>query len=92
MKRVKLDDAAPEVKRFVQTLRVRGEGLELELNGQIVCKVVSPQQLSDAERKALVDERWRLIRSAQKRTARVPASVIARKIGEAVETVRRRPK
>jgi hypothetical protein len=90
MKRVKLDNAAPEVKRFVQSISVVGDGVELELNGQVVCRIMS--EMSSEERAALAEEARKLIRSAQERNKSVPARVIEREIRKAVDQVRRRTK
>jgi hypothetical protein len=90
MKRVNLDRAPPAVKQFVSTLPLESEGVELELNGRALCRVLPPGQLSEAEKKALIDERWRLIRQARERNRGVPARVIEREVQEAVEQVRRR--
>lgn len=90
MKRLKLDQAAPSVKRFVRSLSVGSEDVEIELNGRVVCKIVSPLQLSEAEKKALVAERWALIHHAAKRSRGIPARVISREIDAAVAEVRRK--
>ena len=88
MKRLNLDHDERSLKEFVRALPLQHEGIELELDGRIVCKIVPPLQFSEAEKKALVEERWQLIRQAQERNKGVPARIIEREIREAVEAVR----
>ena len=90
MKRVNLNGAAPAVKQFVSTLAADADGVELELDGRVLCRLVPPAQLTEAEKKALVEERWQLIRKARLRNRGVPATVIAKEVRDAVEEVRRR--
>jgi len=90
MKRMNLDKAAPAVKRFVSELPVAGEGLELEMNGRVVCKILPPTCFSADEMKSMVEERWQLIRKAQRRNKGISPRVLEREVLEAVATVRRR--
>jgi len=90
MRRVNLDNAAPAIKRFVSALPVADEGVELELNGRVLCKIVPASRFSSEEMKVLVDERWRLIRAAQGRNKGVSSRVLEREVSDAVEKVRRR--
>ncbi len=90
MKRVNLDRTSLAVKKFVRSLPVDHEGLELELDGRVICKIISPLQLTEEEKQAFIEERWQLIRRARERNKGVPARVIAREVREAVETVRRK--
>jgi len=92
MKRIKLDRAGRAVQTFVRTLPVEHDGVELELNGQVICKVVPALQFSEAEKKALIEERWKLIRQARQRNRGVPGQVIEREVRDAVEQVRRKTK
>jgi hypothetical protein len=88
MKRLNLDHDERSLKEFVRALPLQHEGIELELDGRIVCKIVPPLQCSEAEKKALVEERWQRIRQAQERNKGVPPRIIEREIREAVEAVR----
>ncbi len=88
MKRINLDHDERTIREFVRSLPREHEGIELELDGRIVCKVVPPLQFSEAEKKALIEERWQLIRQAQARNKGVPARVIEREVRQAVEAVR----
>ena len=89
MKRLSLDAVAPTVRKFLSTLPLEEGGVELELDGHVVCRVVPPLQLSEAEKRALIQQRRQLIRRAQKRNQGVPDRVIAREVREAVTMVRR---
>ena len=90
MKRVNLDTAAPSVRKFIQSLRVDSEGVDLTIEDYVVCRVVPPRQLSEAAKTALLAEGKELIRRARERNKGVPARVIEREIREAVRTVRNR--
>lgn len=85
-----LDSADEAVKEFLRSLAVNSEGVELELDGEVLCQVVPTVQLSGIEKKALVEERWSLIQRARKRSRSVPASVIERETQETVEEIRGR--
>jgi hypothetical protein len=90
MRKVKVDKAAPSVKKFVRSLKVGQEGVEVVLDGKTVFKAIPASQMSEAERKALIDRTWEMIRKVRERNRHVPASVIQREIREAVDEVRRR--
>jgi hypothetical protein len=53
MQRVKLDKAGPAVKKFLRSLPIDRDDVELELDGKIVCNVSGPNKLSEGERVAL---------------------------------------
>ena len=89
MKRVKLETAPPSVQEFFHALPLE-EGVEFEAKGQVIGKFLPASLFSVAEKKALVEERWRLIQQAEVRTKDVPARVIDREIDEAVDEVRGR--
>lgn len=92
MKRIKLDTAARAVKEFVRGLPVDANGVELELEGHVLCKIIPPSQLSEAQREAVVKKGWQLIEQARERNKGVPAATIAREVRQAVKEVRRRRK
>jgi hypothetical protein len=50
MKRVSVDTASPEVKKFIRSLAIDAHGVEVTLGGNVVCKIVGPGQISDAEK------------------------------------------
>ena len=90
MQRLKIDQASLAVKRFVRSLPFDPEGVELELDGHVVCKVVAPNQLSESGKKAVLKAGWQQVRKTQERNRGVPAKVIQREIEKAVSDVRRK--
>jgi len=90
MQRVNLDTAGHAVKQFLRSLPIDRGDIELELDGKVLCKVTSPNRLSDAEKAALRKKGLELIRQSHVRNENVPASDIAREVEEAVQTVRGR--
>ena len=92
MKRVSLDEEPPEVQQFFQRLPLDSDGVELELHGRSICKVIPSLQFSEAEKESLVQERWKLILCAQERNKGVPSKVLEREVLDAVEEVRQRNK
>ena len=92
MKRISLDTETAEVRQFIRKLPLDTDGVELEMNGRVVCKVIPSLHFSESEKEALVRERWQLIRRAQRRNKGVPAKIIEREVLSAVDEVRRRTK
>jgi hypothetical protein len=90
MQRVNLDSAGPAVKQFMRSLPIDRDDIELELDGKVLCKVTRPNKLCDAEKTALSRKGVELIEQARERNKSVPASVIAREVEDAVQTVRGR--
>lgn len=90
MKRVSIDTAQAAVKSFVRSLPIEVEGVELELDGKVVCEVLPPHSISEAERSTLVARAKALGQKARQRNLGVPARVIEREARKAVEEVRAR--
>jgi hypothetical protein len=88
MTRVNVDTAAPAVKSFLRSLTVDASGVEIELAGRILCKIVPPQQLSEAAKAANVADMRELLRRARQRSKAVPAKTIERDIRAAMNRVR----
>jgi hypothetical protein len=89
LKRVNVNRADAAVRKFLRSIALGPDGVELELNGKVIGKLIPPFTLSEADKKALVEQRWHLIRQAQKRNRGVPSRIIEREIQEAVDQVRR---
>jgi len=89
MKRINLDKKSLAVREFLASLSIGVDGVELEMNGRVIGKLFPPLAFSEAEKKALIQQRWQLIHQAQKRNRGVPSRVIEREVREAVEAVRR---
>jgi hypothetical protein len=90
MKRVQLDTEAPAVQQFIRSLARHPEGVELELGGSVLCKLIPALQFSEVEKAALLSEGRELVRRARERNQGVPARVIEREVRAAVAAVRRR--
>ena len=91
MKRLNVDAAAPQVKKFLRSLSIDANGIEVELGGEVLCKIVPPGQLSEAQKRAHLADVAKLLRRARERSARVSPSVIERDIRSALATVRGKP-
>jgi hypothetical protein len=90
MRRINLDDAPPAVKKYIRSLRVGPGGVNLESQGEVILRVLPPNEMTEAEKAAAVDKAWKLIRRSQERNRGVSQAVIAREVQDAVDEVRRR--
>lgn len=90
MKRVNANTAAPSVKKFLRSLRIAPDGLEVELGGEVLCKIIPPGQLSETEKTARLAHVRELLNRARARSKGVSAEVIERDIRGAIKTVRLR--
>jgi hypothetical protein len=90
MKRVSVDSAVESVKQFVRSLAVDVEGLELELDGKIVCEVVAPRSMSAAEHAVLIARVRQRAKKSREANADISPREVEQKIEQAVEQVRRR--
>ena len=88
MKRVSVDTAAPAVKKFIRSLAMDANGVEVTLGGSVVCKIIPPGQLSDTEKAAQLAEVRQLVGEARANSKRVPAAVVERNIRSGLKTVR----
>jgi len=89
MTRISVDSAAPAVKKFIRSLEIDANGVEVTLGGDVVCRIIPPGQLSDLEKSAQLGEVRQLLKAARKKSKRVPATVIEHTIRDAVKTVRK---
>ena len=92
MKRVNLDTATADVKAFVRGLPLDGDGVELELEGQVVCEVLPPQDVSPAQAAALIARAREIAARSRARNKGVPARVIERTVVDALDEVRHQSK
>lgn len=88
MKHISLDHADDRIKEFIRSLPIDGEGVELELGGQVVCQVLPP--LEESEKAALIERGRQLVARSRARNKGVPSKAIEREVREAVDRVRRR--
>lgn len=90
MQRVQVDAAVPAVKDFILSLPLDRGDIELELNGEVVCRVINAAKATEKEKAGIVAEGWELVRRARERNRDVPAKVIEREVNEAIAEVRSR--
>ena len=90
MTRISVDTAPPAVKKFIRSLAIDANGAEVTLGGKVVCRIIPPGQLSDAEKAAQLAEVRKLLGEARANSKRLPATVIERNIRNALKTVRGR--
>jgi hypothetical protein len=90
MKRVSVDTASPAVKKFIRSLAIDANGVEVTLGGNVVCRIIPPGQLADPEKVAQLAEVRRLLCEAHANSTRVPATVVEGRIRSALKTVRGR--
>jgi hypothetical protein len=88
MKRVNLDNAHAQVRKFFGSLALKADGVALVMKGHVIGKLLPPSRLTEAEKKALIEQRMQLIRRAQNRRRAIPSRVTEILIREAVEEVR----
>lgn len=90
MKRVTLDTAEPAVKEFIRDLPMDANGVEIELDGKVVCEILPPHSLSAAERAVLIARGRQLLKKAQSHQKTVPPRDVERFVRDAVDEVRGR--
>jgi alpha-glucuronidase len=77
-----------DLKSISRRVLIAREDVDLEFDGKTICNAISSLHFSDAEKTALVENRWRIIHRT--RTKRMHRQVIEREIEQAVVRVRRR--
>ncbi len=90
MKRFNVDSAAPSVKKFLRSLPIAVGGIEVELGGKIVCKIIPAGQLSESEKRSHLAHVRELLERARARSKSIPAEIIEQDIQRALSTVRGR--
>jgi len=89
MQRVVIDGAGTGVKEFIRSLPLQKGGVELELEGRIICNVVPPRgPFSEAEKAALFERGRHLVRMSRQRNQGVPERVIEEEVSRAVDEAR----
>ncbi|MFL5241458.1 MAG: hypothetical protein ACJ8FY_05065 [Gemmataceae bacterium] len=88
MNRLSADSAPPQVKEFVRSLTLNANGVEVTLGGNVVCKIIPPAQLSEAQKTAQLDVVRNLLAEARARSKRLPASKVEGVIRNALKKVR----
>ena len=85
---INLDRENDLIKQFIRSLPIESQGVALELDGQVICKVVPP--FAEGHEHALIERGRELVRRARERNRGVPARVIEREVREAIDEVRQR--
>ncbi|HMF10982.1 MAG TPA: hypothetical protein VKE94_01715 [Gemmataceae bacterium] len=88
MKRVNVDTSPPAVKKFIRSIAMDEEGVEVTLGGNVVCKIIPPAQLTEAEKAAQLGVLRQLLGQARANSKRLPAAVVERNIRSALKTIR----
>jgi hypothetical protein len=90
MRRIKLDSAAPAVKKLLRHLPAQPHGVELELGGEVIGTLLPPPGLSEAEKAALRARGRALVQRARRLNKGVSARVLEREVDQAVREARTR--
>ncbi len=90
MQRIQIDRAAPAVKKFLRSLPLTPNGVQLELAGQVIGQFLPPSEFSAVEKAAVIARGRELVKRARQRNKGVPARVLEREVHEAVKEVRQR--
>lgn len=90
MIRLNVDTATREVRQFVRNLPMSGDGIELEMDGKVVCEILPPRSVTPAERAMLVARARAIASRSRARTAGDSTRSIERTVQEAVDQVRGR--
>ena len=88
VQRVKLDKAPKAVKSFFRSLPFERDDVELELDGELLCKISGPNKLSNAEKAALQKKGRALLKRSHERNKDVPVRVIAGEVDHAIRAIR----
>ena len=89
MKRINVDTASPDVKKFIRSLSIDANGVDVILGGSVICRIIRPGQLSDGEKNAQLGIVRQLLGEARANSKRMPAAVVERHIQSALKTVRK---
>jgi hypothetical protein len=92
MVRISVDETAPAVRKFLGRLPFQGAGIELELDGKVICRIFPASPASEEDKTALAQRGLEIARKARDRNKGVPARVIDKEIDDAVAQVRKRRK
>jgi hypothetical protein len=89
VKRLSVDTASTAVKKFIRSLEIDANGIEVTLGGDVICKIIPPGQLTDKEMAAQLAEVRHLLAGARTNSKRLPAKLAESRIREALKSVRR---
>ena len=86
VKRVKVDDASPEVKDFIKQLDIEKGEYVLEISGKPVVGVISPWQVEKYAKGR--EEILSLLRQSWERNRGVPETAVEKDVADAIQEVR----
>ncbi len=87
---IDLGTTTKSVREFIRKLGPLREPIDLVSNGTVVARITPPSELSDAEKRQILDDGWKLVQKARARNVGVPEKDIAKVVAAAVKQVRRR--
>jgi hypothetical protein len=76
------------VPDFLRSLGPLRQPITLLLRGQVVARLVPPEELSNADKQRIAQEGWKLVEQARARNQGVPEREIAQIVHGAVQRVR----
>lgn len=76
------------ISDFARGLRRAKKPIDLMVNGEVVGRIVSPGELSEAEKEEVVRKGWQFIQQARARNRRMPEKEIGHAVDAAVKRVR----
>jgi len=89
MTRIDMNTAPPAVKKFIRALSIGADGVELTLDGDVVCRIIPPGQLTDSERTSKLKEMRQLLAQAHENSENFPSTEIETRIRGALKSVRK---
>ena len=90
MKKLSVNREKDAIKEFISGLPLEDDGVQLELDGKIICQVLPPEAFTEADKDALIQRGRQLVAQARQRNKGVPARAIEREVRDAVNQVRHR--
>jgi hypothetical protein len=88
--RIDLATKKKPVREFIESLGRIREPVELVLRGSIVAKIVAPTELSEAEKRRILEDGWVIVEKARARTKHIPPATIQKAVNKAIREVRSR--
>ena len=88
MARVDLGSGQQSVRDMLQGLGPLRAPVEIVIDGVLVAKLIPPSELSEREKRRILDEGWRVVEKARSRTKSLSATAIRKAVDAAVRDVR----
>jgi hypothetical protein len=84
MTRIDLGSGQQSVRDMLHDLGRLRSPVEIVIDGVLVAKLIPPAELSEREKRRILDEGWRVVEKVRARTKRLPASAIRKAVDAAV--------